>query len=63
LDGLRDAKKYIYALLLIAYLSAASLAAASGYQGPVPFSGIAVPGATVTATQDDDDLTVVFSTR
>ena len=39
--------------------TAASVAAASGYQGQVPFNGFAIPGATVTATQDDKKFVAV----
>jgi len=44
---------YIVILLAITFLTASSFAAfPGGYQGQVSFNGFAVPGATVTATQD-----------
>src|ERR1017187_294201 len=52
-------ENYICLLLAIACLTASSFAAAAGYQGQVSFDGFAVPGATVTATQDTKKFVAV----
>src|SRR5579862_7564156 len=52
--ALQRFENYVVILLTIASLMTSSFAAyPGGYQGQVSFNGFAVPGATVTATQDD----------
>ncbi len=52
-------ENYVCILLAIACLAASSFAPPPGYQGQVSFNGFAVPGATVTATQDDKKFVAV----
>ncbi len=53
-------ENFIVILLTIASLMASNFAAyPGGYQGQVSFNGFAVPGATVTATQDDKKFVAV----
>src|ERR1039458_1185585 len=57
--ALQRFENYVCILLAIAFLTISSFAAAPGYQGQVSFNGFAVPGATVTATQDTKKLVAV----
>jgi outer membrane receptor protein involved in Fe transport len=57
--ALQRFENYLCILLAIAFLTISSFAAAPGYQGQVSFNGFAVPGATVTATQDTKKLVAV----
>ena len=58
--ALQRFENYIVILLAVASLMASSFAAfPGGYQGQVSFNGFAVPGATVTATQDDKKFVAV----
>jgi|ERR1019366_3959199 hypothetical protein len=50
--ALQRFENYVCILLAIACLAASSFVPPPGYQGQVSFNGFAVPGATVTATQD-----------
>src|SRR5580704_17176519 len=51
--------KYLRLLCVVACLTTCGIAAASEYHGQVTFSGLPVPGATVTATQDDKKFVAV----
>jgi len=50
--ALQRFENYMCILLAIACLAASSFVPSPGYQGQVSFNGFAVPGATVTASQD-----------
>src|SRR5579862_9843458 len=55
----RRTRSYVTVPFAMAWLLAASLAAASEYHGQVTFGGLPVPGATVTATQGSTTITAV----
>ena len=57
--ALRRIGNYLRLFFAIACLTTCALASASEYHGQVIFNGVAVPGATVTATQDDKKFVAV----
>jgi trimeric autotransporter adhesin len=58
--ALQRFENYVVILLAIACLAASSFAVfPGGYQGQVSFNGFAVPGVTVTATQDDKKFVAI----
>jgi hypothetical protein len=57
--ALQRLENYVCILLAIACLAASSFVPAPGYQGQVSFNGFAVPGVTVTATQDEKKFVAV----
>jgi trimeric autotransporter adhesin len=59
----RQIGNYLRLLCVIAWLAAASAAAASVYHGQVTFGGLPVPGATVTATQGSKAFTTITDTQ
>ncbi|MGB7281170.1 MAG: carboxypeptidase-like regulatory domain-containing protein [Candidatus Acidiferrum sp.] len=59
----RQIGSYLRLLCVVAWLAAASVAAASEYHGRVTFGGLPVPGATVTATQGGKAFTTITDTQ
>jgi hypothetical protein len=52
-------RRMIQLVCVVAFLLLANFAVASPYYGKVTYNGLAVPGATITATQDGQTFTVV----
>lgn len=55
----RQTQQILTLVRALVWLAVSGVAAASEYRGQVTFAGLAVPGATVTATQAEKELTVI----